>query len=73
VNSPEHAPHTRCETPARSPRFSDRCSDLMRELLDSLAAAPDRQVSCPGIATFSSSRPELPIYAPADFLSVLDR
>jgi hypothetical protein len=45
----------------------------MRELLDSLAATPDRQLSCPAIATFSSSRPELPIYAPADFLSVLDR
>lgn len=28
--------------PGEIERFADRCSDLMRELLDGLAAAPDR-------------------------------
>ena len=30
-------------------RFRDRCSDLMRELLDSLAAAPDQPRTFPEI------------------------
>jgi hypothetical protein len=30
-------------------RFHDRCSDLMRELLDALAAAPDRPRPFPAI------------------------
>jgi hypothetical protein len=30
-------------------RFHDRCSDLMRELLDELSAAPDRPRSFPAV------------------------
>jgi hypothetical protein len=38
----EHSPHNAMADPAEIARFHDRCSDLMRELLDGLAAAPDR-------------------------------
>ena len=38
----EHAPHNVMEEPGEIERFYDRCSDLMRELLDGLAAAPNR-------------------------------
>jgi hypothetical protein len=38
----EHAPHNAMDDPDEIARFYDRCSDLMRELLDALAAAPDR-------------------------------
>ncbi len=37
----EHAPHNAMDDPGEIARFHDRCSDLMRELLDGLAAAPD--------------------------------
>ena len=36
----EHAPHNAMSDPDEIARFYDRCSDLMRELLDALAAAP---------------------------------
>jgi hypothetical protein len=38
----QHAPHNAMEDPGEIARFHDRCSDLMRELLDELAGAPDR-------------------------------
>ena len=38
----EHAPHNAMSDPGEIARFHDRCSDLMRELLDALAATPDR-------------------------------
>ena len=38
---PEHSPVKRHGDRAAIERFYDRCSDLMRELLDALAAAPD--------------------------------
>ena len=37
----EHAPENAMTDPGEIARFHDRCSDLMRELLDGLAAAPD--------------------------------
>jgi hypothetical protein len=37
----QHAPHHAMDDPGEIERFYDRCSDLMRELLDGLAAAPD--------------------------------
>jgi hypothetical protein len=37
----QHAPHNAMEDPDEIARFHDRCSDLMRELLDALALAPD--------------------------------
>jgi hypothetical protein len=45
----EHAPHNAMENPGEIERFHDRCSDLMRELLDGLAAAPDRPRPFPDI------------------------
>jgi hypothetical protein len=38
----EHAPRNIMEEPGEIARFHDRCSDLMRELLDELATTPDR-------------------------------
>jgi hypothetical protein len=38
----EHAPHNAMDDPGEIARFHDRCSDLMRELLDALADAPDQ-------------------------------
>jgi hypothetical protein len=38
----EHAPQNVMTEAGDIARFHDRCSDLMRELLDGLAAAPDR-------------------------------
>ena len=38
----EHAPHNALRDPEEVALFYDRCSELMRELLDALAAAPDR-------------------------------
>lgn len=38
----EHAPGNAMTDPAEIERFCDRCSDLMRELLAGLAAAPGR-------------------------------
>jgi hypothetical protein len=39
---PEHAPDNAMRDPGEVAHFYDSCSDLMRELLDGLAAAPDR-------------------------------
>jgi hypothetical protein len=38
----EHAPHNAMEDPGEIERFYDRCTELMRELLEGLAAAPGR-------------------------------
>jgi hypothetical protein len=45
----EHAPHNALTDPDEIARFHDRCSDLMRELLDGLAAAPGRPRPFPEI------------------------
>jgi hypothetical protein len=47
--APEHAPHNAMGEPDEIERFHDRCSDLMRELLAGLAAAPDRSRAFPVI------------------------
>jgi hypothetical protein len=46
---PEHAPHNAMEDPGEIERFRDRCSELMRELLDELAGVPDRPRPFPEI------------------------
>jgi hypothetical protein len=46
---PEHAPHNVMDDPDEIARFHDRCSDLMRELLDGLALAPDQPRPFPDI------------------------
>ncbi len=45
----QHAPHNAMTDAGEISRFYDRCSDLMRELLDGLAAAPDRPRPFPEI------------------------
>jgi hypothetical protein len=45
----EHAPHNAMDEPDEIARFHDRCSDLMRELLEALAGAPDRPRPFPEI------------------------
>jgi len=45
----QHAPHNAMRDAGEIARFYDRCSDLMRELLDGLAAAPDRPRPFPEI------------------------
>ena len=45
----EHAPHNAMTDPGEIARFHDRCSDLMRELLDGLADAPDMPRTFPAI------------------------
>ncbi|MBV9425149.1 MAG: hypothetical protein JOZ98_19735 [Solirubrobacterales bacterium] len=45
----EHAPHNAMRDAGEIERFYDRCSDRMRELLDALAAAPDRPRPFPQI------------------------
>jgi hypothetical protein len=45
----EHSPHNAMRDPNEIARFHDRCSDLMRELLDALACAPDRPRPFPEI------------------------
>ena len=45
----EHAPHNAMTDAGEIARFYDRCSDLMRELLDGLAATPDRPRPFPEI------------------------
>jgi hypothetical protein len=42
MRAAEHAPHNALRDPDEVALFYDRCSDLMRELLDALAGAPDR-------------------------------
>jgi hypothetical protein len=45
----EHAPHNAMDEPGEIERFYDRCTDLMRQLLDGLATAPDRPRPFPEI------------------------
>ena len=45
----EHAPRNVMTDPGEIGRFYDRCSDLMRALLDGLAEAPDRPRIFPAI------------------------
>jgi hypothetical protein len=45
----EHAPQNAMEEAGEIARFCDRCSPLMRELLDALADAPDRSRTFPEI------------------------
>src|SRR3954465_1418219 len=45
----QHAPRNVMRDPEEIARFYDRCSDLMRALLDALAAAPDRPRPFPEI------------------------
>ena len=45
----EHVPEHAMDHPGEIARFYDRCSDLMRQLLDELAAAPDRPRPFPRI------------------------
>jgi hypothetical protein len=45
----EHAPQNAMDDAGEIARFHDRCSDLMRELLDELAQAPDRPRPFPAI------------------------
>jgi hypothetical protein len=45
----EHAPHNAMTGAGEVARFHDRCSDLMRELLEALAEAPDRPRPFPQI------------------------
>ena len=45
----QHAPQNAMTDPGEIDRFYDRCSDLMRELLDALAEAPDRPRAFPVI------------------------
>jgi hypothetical protein len=45
----EHAPHNALTDPGEIARFYDRCSELMRELLDGLAEAPGRARTFPDV------------------------
>ena len=45
----EHVPENAMDEPDEIARFYDRCSDLMRELLDHLAAGPHRPRPFPEI------------------------
>jgi hypothetical protein len=45
----EHAPENAMDDPEEVARFYDRCSDLMRELLDALAEGPGRPRPFPEI------------------------
>ncbi len=45
----EHAPHNAMDDPEEIARFHDRCSELMRRLLNELAAAPERPRPFPEI------------------------
>jgi hypothetical protein len=45
----EHAPENAMDEAGEIARFYDRCSDLMRELLDELAAMPDQPRIFPAI------------------------
>jgi hypothetical protein len=45
----EHAPHNAMHEPGEIERFYDRCSDLMRELLEGVSRAPDRPLPFPEI------------------------
>jgi hypothetical protein len=45
----EHSPENAMDDPDEIARFYDRCSDLMRELLDALALAPDEPRTFPDV------------------------
>ena len=45
----QHAPENAMSDPGEIARFHDRCSHLMRELLDALAEAPDTPRTFPAI------------------------
>ena len=45
----EHAPHNALSDPDDMARFHDRCSDLMRELLEHLAETPDQPRTFPQV------------------------
>jgi hypothetical protein len=45
----QHSPQNAMTDPGDVGRFHDRCSDLMRELLEALADAPDRPRTFPEI------------------------
>ena len=45
----QHAAQNAMDRPGEIARFHDRCSDLMRDLLEALAVAPDRPRSFPEI------------------------
>jgi hypothetical protein len=45
----EHAPQNAMDDPDEVARFLDRCSDLMRDLLDELSGAPDHPRTFPEI------------------------
>ena len=45
----QHAPHNAMTDPGEIEHFYDACSDLMRELLDGLAAAPDTPRPFPAV------------------------
>jgi len=49
VPAPEHVAKNAMAEPEEIARFYDRCSDLMRELLDGLAELPDRPRPFPQI------------------------
>jgi hypothetical protein len=49
VTAAEHVPENAMGEPDEIARFYDRCSDLMRELLDGLARAPDQPRPFPEI------------------------
>jgi hypothetical protein len=48
-DSDQHAPQNAMTEPGEIARFHDRCSDLMRELLDALAEWPGRPRTLPEI------------------------
>jgi hypothetical protein len=45
----QHAPHNAMDDADEIARFHDRCSDLMRDLLDALADSPDQPRTFPQI------------------------
>jgi hypothetical protein len=45
----QYAPNNAMTEPGEIARFHDRCSDLMRELLEELAESPDRPRTFPDI------------------------
>jgi hypothetical protein len=49
VRVTEHAPHNAMVDPGEIERFHDRCSELMRLLLEELARTPDRPRPFPEI------------------------
>ena len=49
VEPAQHAPHNAMTDAGEIARFHDRCSDLMRELLEELARTPDRPRTFPQI------------------------